>query len=179
MNYYTSDLHFGCQAVFDRTGRPFKDLEEMKEVIINNINNTLKRDDTLYILGDISCAEYDPTSELKAMNCRKILIKGNHDARWCKHRHFRNQFDEIHDIKAVRECGTRIVLCHYPLAEWDGYYKGHYHFYGHIHNSNEGAALIMNNVERAINVGVDVNDFMPKTAKELLGFISEDSQKAV
>lgn len=168
MNYYTSDLHFGCQAAFDRTGRPFKDLDEMRDIIISNINNTLSKDDTLYILGDVSCAEYDPTNELKAMKCKKILIKGNHDARWCKHRHFRNQFEAIYDIKAVRECGTRIVLCHYPLAEWDGFYKGHYHFYGHIHNSNEGAALLMKSIPRAVNVGVDVNDFKPKTAAELL-----------
>ena len=169
MNYYISDLHFGCQAVFDRTDRPFKNLDEMRDVSISNINSTLNKDDTLYILGDISCAEYDPTDELIAMKCKKILVKGNHDARWCHHRHFRKQFEAIYDIKAVRDYDTRIVLCHYPLAEWDGFFKGHFHFYGHIHNSDDGAGVIMKSIPKAINVSVDVNDFMPKTAAELIG----------
>lgn len=173
MNYYTSDLHFGCSVIFERTKRPFKDLDEMRDILIKNINDTVSSKDTLYILGDISCAEYDPTNELKAMNCRKILIKGNHDARWIKHRHFRAQFDEIHDIKAVRENDTRIVLCHYPLAEWDGFWKGHWHFYGHVHNSNEGAGLLMKQIERSVNVGVDVNDFRPKTSAELMNIRKE------
>lgn len=168
MNYFTSDLHFGSQDIFDRTKRPFKDLEEMKETIIKNINETVSPSDTLYILGDIACYDHDPTEELKAINCPKILIKGNHELRWVKHRHFRNQFEEIHNISVVRENDTRIVLCHYPMAEWDGYWKGHWHFYGHIHNSNEGAGLIMSKIERAVNVGVDVNDFRPKTAAELM-----------
>lgn len=168
MNYYISDLHFGCKEIFERTKRPFKDLEEMNGVIIRNINERVLPEDTLYILGDISCADYDPTKELKAIKCQKILVKGNHDARWMHHKHFRRQFKEIHDIVAVRDNGTRIVLCHFPLAEWDGYWKGHWHFYGHVHNSNEGAALLMSQLERAVNVGVDVNDYMPKTALELM-----------
>lgn len=168
MNYYTSDLHFKCQEIFDRTNRPFKDLDEMRDVIIRNINETVSPNDTLYILGDIACADYDPTTELKEMNCAKVLIKGNHDARWMHHRHFRHQFEEIHSIKAVRENDTKIVLCHYPLAEWDGYWKGYWHFYGHIHNSTEGASRIMSQIKRTVNVGVDVNEFKPKTAAELM-----------
>jgi calcineurin-like phosphoesterase family protein len=141
----------------------------MHDVIIKNINETVSSRDTLYILGDVACIEYDPTDDLKLIHCPKILIKGNHDAKWLKHRHFRNQFEEIYDIKAIKTDDTRIILCHYPMAEWDGFWKGHWHFYGHIHNSNEGAGLIMSQIPRSVNVGVDVNDFKPKTARQLMG----------
>ena len=168
MNYFTSDLHFGCDAIRIRCNRPWKDVKSMNEDIISRFNDVLKSDDTLFILGDVACAEYDPTSELTRIHGKKILISGNHDARWLHHRHFRKCFEKIEDIMPIREEGTRIVLCHYPLAEWDGYWKGHWHFYGHVHNSNEGAGLLMKQIPRAVNVGVDVNEFMPKTAKELM-----------
>ncbi len=148
-------------------------MEDMTDKIIENINSRVKKDDTLYILGDVGCAEIDPTEYLKRIKCKKILIIGNHDARWMKHRHFRNCFEEIHEIKAIRRNGPRIILCHYPLCEWDGYWKGHYHFYGHVHNSEEGAGKIMAGIERAVNVGVDVNDYMPKTIEELTGLKEE------
>lgn len=170
MFYYTSDLHFGCQEIFDRTerGRQFSDLDEMRYKIIEGINARVKSEDTLYILGDVSCAGYDPTDDLKNINCAKILIKGNHDAKWVKHRRFRNQFKDIASIKAVHDADTRIVLCHYPLAEWDGYWKGHYHFYGHVHNSTTGGAAYMKNVQRAVNTYCLQSKNYVFTAKELI-----------
>lgn len=188
MEFFTSDLHLGrtsdgesktgSEVIFERTGRDklFSSMEDYTSKIIENINNRCKKDDTLYILGDISCAEEDPTKYLKQINCRKILIIGNHDARWIKHRHFRDCFEEIREIKAIRKNGTRIVLCHYPLAEWDGFWKGHWHFYGHVHNSEEGAGKFMREIERAVNVGVDCNNYIPKTIEELTGLVPKEHE---
>ncbi len=78
-------------------------------------------------------------------------------------------FIEIVDMKMVDDNGTQIVCCHYPMVEWDGYYRDVLHFYGHIHNNfdNETNQYI-SKVQNAYNVGVDIIGFMPRTLKEIL-----------
>lgn len=170
MRYYTSDLHFGCEAIFEREKRNlyFSGLREMGEKLVDNINKRCDKDDTLYILGDVACADYDPTPELIRIKPHMVLIAGNHDAKWLKHRHFVKYFDKVLEIGHVHEFGTRITLFHYPMCEWDGAMKGHWHFYGHVHGMNMGYGRLMDQIPHACNVGVDVNDFMPMTAGELI-----------
>lgn len=54
MNYFISDLHFGHKNCLSFDNRPFKSIEENDETIIKNWNNTVKIDDDIYLLGDIS-----------------------------------------------------------------------------------------------------------------------------
>lgn len=53
-NYFISDLHFGHKNCLSFDNRPFKSIEENDETIIKNWNNTVKIDDDIYLLGDIS-----------------------------------------------------------------------------------------------------------------------------
>jgi calcineurin-like phosphoesterase family protein len=54
------------------------------------------------------------------------------------------------------------------MAEWSGYYRGSWHIYGHIHNDKESAAFqYMKTLDRALNAGVDICDYMPVTFEEL------------
>lgn len=65
--------------------------------------------------------------------------------------------------------GRTVVLFHYPIIEWDGYFSGSYHIYGHIHNNDDNQAnQIMQQVKNAFNAGVDVNDFIPQTLSQLI-----------
>jgi len=80
--YIYADPHFGHDAIISHTGRPFKNVEEMNNTIINNINKVVKDDDVLYCLGDFcfNMSKPEATYILSRINCkRKILIKGNHD----------------------------------------------------------------------------------------------------
>lgn len=166
MNYYISDLHFTMQKAADRMG--IHSTWERDRKVIETINSTCKPNDTLYILGDVGCAEEDPSPYVKQILAKKILITGNHDMRWLKHVHFRKLFEEIYPMKLVHDNGTKIFLCHYPLAEWDGFYKGYWHFYGHVHNATQyGAGLLMQMIPRTRNVSIDVIG-RPVTAEDLM-----------
>ena len=47
--------------------------------------------------------------------------------------------DSVDKMLFVKDCGERIVLCHFPIAEWNGFHKGAYHIYGHInYNRTDG-----------------------------------------
>ena len=184
--FFTSDLHFGSDAIISRAERPFSNAKEMGDALISNINERVKPDDTLYILGDVAIASYDATEELKKIACRKILIVGNHDAKWRHHHHFVSQFEKVLDIGTYRTDNAVITLCHYPMAEWDGMMKQpgwddpnhprngnvtceHWLFYGHTHNVTcTGAPRLLRYNPVAVNVGVDLNTFRPHTAEELM-----------
>ena len=57
MNYYISDLHIGHANAIRFDGRPFADVNEMNNAIIENWNSRVKTDDTVYILGDFIWAK--------------------------------------------------------------------------------------------------------------------------
>lgn len=172
MNYYTADLHLGYERILQIANRPFASIEEMNETLVNNMVSRVSDNDTIYFLGDMSAYNIDATKDIRRIPGRKVLIKGNHDKEPLHHRSFRSCFDEIVSNTIVTDTVNgqtiKIFLSHYPMAEWDGYYKGIWHFYGHVHNACGGGATLISLLPRAINVGVDVCSFMPKTAEELI-----------
>lgn len=54
MIYFTSDLHLGHRGIIEMQNRPFKNVEEMNRVIVDNYNEVVHKNDTVYFLGDIS-----------------------------------------------------------------------------------------------------------------------------
>ena len=51
MFFYTSDLHLGHVNVIRFDKRPFADVEEMDQYIINRWNDRVSEDDTVYIVA--------------------------------------------------------------------------------------------------------------------------------
>ena len=52
MIFYTADLHFGSDRTLRRDARPFADVREMDERLIENWNATVSADDTVYVVGE-------------------------------------------------------------------------------------------------------------------------------
>lgn len=168
MNYYIADTHFGHDNIRRLSNRPFETVEEMDRTIIENWNKKVTDKDDVYILGDFSFKGGDPISYAKQLKGRKHLIIGNHDTALLKHPDFKKCFVEAKDIKKINDSGIEIVLCHYPMVEWAGYYKGALHLFGHIHNTfhNPNTQYAMN-MKNAYNVGVDIIGFEPCTLEEI------------
>ena len=55
--YFTSDWHVGHDNVLKFDNRPFKDVDHMHRVLINNYNSTVKPDDVCYFLGDMGSSQ--------------------------------------------------------------------------------------------------------------------------
>ena len=137
--------------------------------IVSYWNAVIRPEDEVYILGDV-LFKINSSSPLylDRMNGKKHLIIGNHDKRNLKIDRFRALFDSIDNYLEVIDEDRRVILFHYPIVEWDGYYRGYYHLYGHIHNNDNEANRIMQAVPNAFNVGVDLNDFTPQTLTQLI-----------
>ena len=167
--FYIADTHFGHDNIRKLSNRPFATVEEMDRTIINNWNNKVKNGDDVYILGDFTYKGKSYKHYLKQLNGHKHLIIGNHDTKTVKESRGTFDFIEVEPLLEVNDNGTQIVLCHYPLVEWNGYYRNVLHFYGHVHNNyHNETARYARGMKNAYNVGVDVIGFAPCTLNEII-----------
>lgn len=122
MVYTIGDLHlsFGCNKPMDIFGGWTNHIERLTE----NWNGTVKQDDTVIIIGDISWAmdlknAYADFDFINKLNGKKIIIKGNHDYWWTTMKKMEefldaNFFDTIKLlnnnaflVEGISVCGTR------------------------------------------------------------------------
>ena len=169
MIYYIADTHFGHANVIRHDSRPFSNIEEMDRTLIENWNARVTDKDDIYIVGDfIYRGTHEPEWYLKQLKGRKHFIIGNHDGAVLKSKEALKQFVDIDKMMHVTDGGNQICLCHFPIAEWNGFYKGHYHIYAHIHNNTNDVYNFMKKYDRALNAGCMINNYMPVTLNDLI-----------
>ena len=157
---FTSDLHMGHRNVVKYCDRPFKSVEHMNESLIRNIQSRVKPDDILFHLGDFCCKGPErgvPGCKTKAEAWEKLIdrrivhIRGNHDS---------NNSVKWGLNHATIEFANKVwLMIHIPPrelvdlpCECDAVLCGHVH--EKWHTKMVGDIPV-------INVGVDVNRFMP------------------
>lgn len=142
MYYFTVDTHLGHSRIIDYCNRPFSNVHEMNETIIENWNNVVCKNDTVYHLGDFSFGE--PYPYLERLNGNIVFIKGNHDKNDLK----------MHKILEINLEGISITMCHYCMRVWNKSHFNSFHLFGHSHGTLEP-------IGKSWDVGVDNNNFTP------------------
>lgn len=177
--FYISDLHLGHANIMRHSKRKFSDVDEMDQTFIDNWNSVVTDNDEVYIVGDFSYKSRKNAVEyLKLLKGKKYLITGNHDKHIVKDPVARRMFVEIRDRMTVDDNGTLIVLDHFPELEWDGFFRGTLHFYGHIHNNVEhNTYKIMKTIKNAYNVGTDILGYYPRTKEDVIKYNNEFNAK--
>ncbi|MFU0507319.1 hypothetical protein [Pseudaminobacter sp. NGMCC 1.201702] len=171
--FYTSDSHFGHEAIIGHCNRPFASVPEMDRFMIERWNDVVGRDDIVFHLGDFAIADAEYAKwAFRQLRGRKVLILGNHDCR-------RGPGHVLPHILAlpwerppvesleVDDEGCRVFLSHYAHRTWQGAHRQNsYHFYGHSHAT-------IPHLGRSRDVGVDCEDvaFTPRTFKELVAVL--------
>lgn len=140
--FVISDTHFGHHNIIGFCNRPFSNVEEMNQTLIQNWNDTVGPNDIVIHDGDFAFGRGRlPNIEYrKQLNGTIILIKGNHDDPKDL-----DCFDEVHDYLDLETTRGKVAICHYPL--WQPYYakrnpklariEADYYLYGHVHNGHE------------------------------------------
>ena len=173
MVYFTADLHLGHSNIIRLCDRPFSSVDEMDVTLIRNWNNTVTHRDEVYILGDFTMK---PAAEahdyLAALHGRKFFIRGNHDRFLNNFEPYEKDLEWIKDYFVLRYEGKKFVLFHYPIAEWQDYYHGAIHLFGHIHLSPESASRV-DRSGRTLNVGVDCHGFRPVSIRQIIEKVEE------
>lgn len=191
--FFTSDLHIGHRLVsklrtgFDEaTARKSENgdnyaIAEHDDRLARNWDATVKNDDIVWVVGDISIGGNRPTRAalnwLNARPGRKRLIKGNHEANHPMHRdahkweyEFAAVFEFTDTVATTRIDGNRVLISHFPY-DGDHDYSGERYtefrlrdtgvplIHGHTHVSEKFSRSASGTPQ--IHVGVDAWDYTP------------------
>ena len=113
-------------------------------------------------------SEADPSFYLKQLKGRKHLIIVNHDKAIIKSVSAPRYLESIERLQHLKDGERNVILCHFPLADWNGKHRGSYHIYGHIHNNQDEVFWFMKRQERALNAGCMLNNYEPVSLDELI-----------
>ena len=158
--WFTADQHFDHKNIMKYCNRPWYDVEEMNQALINNWNSVVHGGDTVVVIGDV-CLESDPELVryrfLRHLKGNKIFVKGNHD-HWLRGAEKRYMY--------IHKCKDQMVHCsHYPLRTWAASNrKACWQLHGHCH----GAQMPY---ENQYDVGVDNNKYFPVSLTQLRSII--------
>jgi calcineurin-like phosphoesterase family protein len=172
-------------------------IRRMDDGLIENTNKMVKKNDTLYILGDFCAWNHrDPDAYLerarsyrRRINCDNVyLVWGNHDTRIddgvgsgpTAPPIIANLFSGHFSQGMVRADGYKFWLNHYPMLAWDGDHKAKgddrrspvYHLFGHVHAQYSGSSWTPTSFPdswAAMDVGVDVEErYAPWSVEEIV-----------
>jgi len=178
MIWFTSDTHFGHFNIIEYCHRPFKTVQYMDKMLIDNWNEKVKPGDTVYHLGDFCFKKSSEAPDgnvwdfyRKQLNGDIIFIKGNHDKS--------NGAKTILQGALIETFGQQVYLVHKPEHT-----NFHYNiaFCGHVHDKWKfkwEEKIIYDNhlfTQLIVNVGVDQWNFAPIHAHQIFKAINRFKQ---
>lgn len=155
-DYVTGCTHFGHANIIKLANRPFDSVQEMDRVLIDNWNAVVRPQDTIYHLGDFALKGTPTEPYLRRLNGKIVRLQGNHDPKGWGEPYMTARCNKV-----------KAVLFHYPIEEWDGWYRGTVHLHCHTHAPQFVSG------ERRGNVGVDATDFRPMALEEAIARLVE------
>lgn len=179
--FFVSDTHFGHTNIIKYCNRPFNNVDEMDEALINNWNAKVPKDGIVYHLGDFAWGSINYWEKIREqLNGEIILIYGNHDEKYLNNKLMYKLFKEVTPQKKIWINKIPIYMNHYPFLCFGGSYKGlgsTWQLFGHVHSnprSEEGLdhKRLVNCFPTQYDVGVDNNNFTPISFDELYSYIN-------
>jgi calcineurin-like phosphoesterase family protein len=190
---FCSDIHFGHKNVINYCNRPYRDKDgnpdvlAMHAAIVALWNSQVDKDDTVYVLGDVSLNPKWIIELFPLLNGTKILVMGNHDSCFPAHKKHEKMmkkylihFKEIYLHKEITlKNGRHVLLSHLPYAteealKFDTRYisyrpddKGMVLVHGHLHGHYKKNG-------RMIDVGLDAHDMKLLTEDDLIALIDDE-----
>jgi calcineurin-like phosphoesterase family protein len=184
MNYwFIADTHFGHSNIIKYCNRPFKDVVEMNETIINNWNNVVDKNDIVYHLGDLCFGdEKDIANYLRQLQGNIKIVFGNHDKvlkKFAKkdinaHLDLRNRIEFLGDYKEITIENQFIVLSHYAFRVFNKSHRGGWNLWGHSHGS-----LSDDPHSLSIDIGVDCHNYTPINFEQVKKIMSKKLWKPI
>lgn len=192
--FFTSDLHLSHARIVELSHRPFKNIDEHDKAIASNWAKTVKYDDIVWVLGDVSVegSWKQALAIMKSLPGRKRLIMGNHDPVWTGKSDFMKfmaayleVFETVLPWARASVEGVKVNLSHFPYVgdhkEADRYEEYRLKaserplLHGHTHSTEKVSELWLGAViVPQIQVGVDAHNFTPVSSHEIKKLLVPD-----
>ncbi len=168
--WFTADLHLRHKNILQHQPARVEamglvdadDIDGHDRWIVDMWYDAVKRNDHVYVLGDLILADRVTSlyllGRLKRKGVKIHLIIGNHDKSTYN---LTNMFESIDYIKVVDfkasvfdflPCDLTVAMCHYPMKSWPRKPQGSINLYGHVHAN---APWIDDSDDLCLNVGLD------------------------
>lgn len=183
--WFTSDTHFSHENILRFCQRPYNDVNEMNEDLINKWNDVVGTEDTVFHLGDFAWGGSEVWKNiLSRLNGHIHLIIGNHDVKNLREG-FHKYFESISLQRQITVEGRKIYLNHYPFLTWGGIYRRDedkvWQLFGHVHSKNgqSGAdsSRLLHLLPTQYDVGVDNNNYRLINFNEVKEIISKQIEE--
>ncbi|QDP64773.1 MAG: hypothetical protein GOVbin2917_88 [Prokaryotic dsDNA virus sp.] len=168
----SADLHLGHNNIH-KYRAVFADADEHHNTIFENLATTVRKSDTLYLLGDVAFDHYW-LDKIKSINCRhKKLICGNHDTeRGITMRHLVDVYDSIHALYCKRNYWFSHCPIHFQeMRGRNGCIHGHLHnrIVEELHHDEYTDEVYWTTKDkRYINVCLEHTGYKPITFEEVI-----------
>lgn len=157
--FFTADTHFFHNNIIQYCNRPFENVWDMNERLIQRWNSVVSKNDIIIHCGDfIFGGKREWENILSRLNGKIVLCPGDYDELSSIPV---DKFLLVSDIveltiedKEIVDNQQSIVCCHYPMSIWNGKNKGFWHVRGHMHGT-------IRSQFNQYDVGVDCNNYTP------------------
>ena len=183
--WFVSDMHINHKNIIEYSHRPFKNVDEMNETLINNWNNTVTEDGIVFDLGDFAIGGSKVWNDaLSRLHGKHYLIMGNH----CM-KNYRESYSKYFELVTqqmyIQVDDISIYLNHFPYLCFGGAYREQHNvwqLFGHTHsgpNAIEGKDLSRLSMlfPTQYDVGVDNNDYKPVSFWQVKQIIEKQIQE--
>jgi calcineurin-like phosphoesterase family protein len=149
--WFISDTHFDHSNIIGYCARPFIDVNEMNEILENNWNATVNKQDSVYFLGDIVFGRGARKKDywLSKLNGDIVYIRGNHD----------KETENTKTEEKLEYKGHKFLLLHDPKdrpRDWIDWV-----IHGDKHNNDLGKYPLVNKEQKTVNVCVELIKYRP------------------
>jgi len=161
MDYVIADTHFYHSNIIKYENRPFNDIEHMNNEIVKRWNNTVKKNDRVFVLGDVSFLGLDDTkSIISKLNGTKILVLGNHDKKSIQY-WMDIGFSEVYKYPIIYK--EFFILSHEPPTYFNENCP-YFYIYGHVHSTDMYKTITKNSA----CVSIERWDYKPVSIEKLV-----------
>ena len=155
--WFTADTHYGHTSVIRFCNRPWANIHEHDEALIQRHNALVKPEDTVIIVGDFAWENH--ARYIMKLNGKKTLIIGSHDGMPQEALRCFTRVIGAKNQPGILEFNVgphRVVACHYPMMSWGASFHGSWHIRGHSHGRLPERPDVF-----SVDVGVDVWNYRP------------------
>jgi calcineurin-like phosphoesterase family protein len=161
--YYIADLHIGHESMARKRG--FSDADLMFDHLKEKWNNKIRKQDVVYILGDVTMERRRYIKRLDELKGKKVIVMGNHD--------------RPQDAKELLKYSLKVAgmvkyksifLTHCPIHPMELDYRVKYNVHGHLHEKSvmkKSMGIPYAKDKRYICVSCEHVDYTPVSLEEL------------
>lgn len=167
--FFTGNLQFGRPSAIKEFKRPFANVDEMNEALVQNWNSVVTDEDVVYVIGNFA---WDPTTAeemLALLNGQILIVPGEME-------HPIEELDDNDNMPDGTSLTEQIFTCeedkvtvsYWPLMEWPHKSEGHYLFFGYPNPKYK-----TDHKKKLVNVACDFWAYKPQSFDSIISLFKD------